>query len=224
MTQLAHKLGLSTDLVFHDVFSLTDPDLVALLPRPAQALLFVYPGTPEAEEFHSKQYDRESEYDEAGDKPVLFYRQIITHACGLIGLLHCVTNPTRSQIVPASDLDNLIKQALPLKPEARAQLLHDSDILEAAHDAAAHMGDTEAPPRGECPDYAFIAFVKGSDGHLYELEGRRKGPVDRGLLPEDADVLSEQALKAGPLPFIEREKGWGGNGGFSCTVLANKFE
>lgn len=224
MTQLAHKLGLSTDLEFHDAYSLTDPDLVALLPRPAQALLFIYPSTPEAEDFHTEQYAREPDYDEAGDTPVLFYRQTIIHACGLIGLLHCITNPTRSQIRPGSDLANLIEQATPLKPEARAQLLHDSDILDAAHDAAAHTGDSAAPPRGECPPQSFIAFVKASDGHLYELEGRRKGPVDRGLLPEDADVLSEQALRAGPLPFIEREKKWGGNAMFSCTVLAKKFE
>jgi len=222
MTGLAHNLGLSSDLAFHDLYSLTDDDLIALVPRPAHALLFIYPQTAQGEEFQAKQSAQEPDYDEAGDTPVLFYRQTITHACGLIGLLHCITNPTRSRIHPGSGLDDFINQATPLKPEARAQLLHDSDILDAAHDAAAHKGDTEAPPRGECPPQAFIAFVKGSDGHLYELEGRRKGPVDRGLLPEDADVLSEQALKAGPLQFIERENEWGGNAMFSCTVLADK--
>lgn len=43
MSNLAHKLGLSSDLSFHDVYSLTDPDLLAIVPRPAQALLFTYP-------------------------------------------------------------------------------------------------------------------------------------------------------------------------------------
>lgn len=43
MSDLAHKLGLSSELKFHDVYSLTDPDLLALVPRPAQALLFIYP-------------------------------------------------------------------------------------------------------------------------------------------------------------------------------------
>lgn len=43
MSDLAHKLGLSSQFNFHDVFSLTDPDLLALVPRPAQALLFIYP-------------------------------------------------------------------------------------------------------------------------------------------------------------------------------------
>lgn len=43
MSDLAHKLGLSKNLNFHDVYSLTDPDLLAIVPRPAQALLFIYP-------------------------------------------------------------------------------------------------------------------------------------------------------------------------------------
>lgn len=176
--------------------------------------------SPNAQKFFEDDYAQEPDYDGTGDEPVLFYRQRITHACGLIGLLHCITNPTRSCIAPGSDLDKLIKEAGPLKPEARARLLHDSDILEAAHDEAAHTGQSVPPTRGDCPPQAFIAFVKGSDGHLYELEGRRKGPIDRGLLPEGADMLSEEALKAGPLPFVQREEEAGGNCMFSCTILA----
>ncbi|KAK5071284.1 ubiquitinyl hydrolase 1 [Lithohypha guttulata] len=220
MTKLAHQLGLSTEFAFHDIYSLTEPELLAFVPRPAHGLLFVYPETPEGEKYFQQQYAQEPDYNETGGEPVLFYRQTITHACGLIGLLHCITNSTRSAILPGSDLENLVQQAITLRPEARAQLLHDSDVLDAAHDVAAHTGDTEAPPRGQCPPQAFIAFVKGADGHLYELEGRRKGPVDLGLLPEDADVLSEDALARGPLAFVRREEALGGNLMFSCTVLA----
>ena len=214
MTGLAHKLGLSTDLEFHDVYSLTDPDLLAILPRPAYALLFIYPCTPESDKWFKEDYDKSPEYNDSGDNPVLYYRQ------RMIGLLHCITNSTRAFIKPGSDLDKLVKAVTPLEPEARARFLHDSELLDAAHDAAAHSGDTEAPPRGECPDQAFIAFTKGTDGHLYELEGRCKGPIDRGLLPPDADVLSEEAIRAGPMPFIERQKAWGDNVMFSCIVLA----
>lgn len=220
MTKLAHKLGLSDEYAFHDLYSLTNPDMLALVPRPAQALLFIYPNTAEAQKFYEEEYEREAEYDGTGGEPVLFYRQRITDACGLIGLLHCITNPTRSAIRAGSDLDVLIQQTLTLKPEPRAQVLVDSDVLEAAHGAAAQTGDTEAPPPGQCPPFAFTAFVKGSDGHLYELEGRRKGPMDRGALPKDADVLSEEALQLGPLLFVQREEAFGRNLMFSCTVLA----
>lgn len=67
--------------------------------------------------------------------------------------------------------------------------------------------------------------MKGTDGHLYELEGRRKGPVDRGALKDDEDLLSEHALSIGVLPFLIREeKANSGVLRFSCTVLAPNAE
>ena len=39
MTDLIHKLGVSKGLQMHDVFSLTEPELSAFIPRPALALL-----------------------------------------------------------------------------------------------------------------------------------------------------------------------------------------
>ena len=63
MTNLAHKLGLSSELEFHDVYSLTDPDLLAILPRPAYALLFIYPMSQESEQWYQQDYDKSPEYD-----------------------------------------------------------------------------------------------------------------------------------------------------------------
>ncbi|KIX03396.1 uncharacterized protein Z518_06948 [Rhinocladiella mackenziei CBS 650.93] len=227
MTQLAHKLGLSPALSFQDAYSLTDPDLVALLPRPASALLFIYPETETSKAFQAKQNEVEPDYDGSGpEEPVMFYRQIIQHACGLIGLLHCITNGAAADFIQeGSDLDKLVQDITPLKPTERAQFLHDSDLLEEAHAAAAQTGDTTAPPLGEDPNHAFIAFVKGKDGRLWELEGSRKGPVDRGQLSDDEDVLSEKALNMGPLPFLKREE-VAGNGvlRFSCTVLGPSMD
>ena len=39
-TQLIHRLGVSTSLNFQDVLTIDEPDL---LPRPALALIFVFP-------------------------------------------------------------------------------------------------------------------------------------------------------------------------------------
>ena len=222
MTTLAHKLGIPPTLSFHDVFSLTEPDLLALIPRPAHALLFVCPCTPTYESQYEPVSAADPEYSGTGaEEPVMFYRQTIHHACGLIGLLHCTTNgAAASEITPDSDLAKLIHDTLPLEPVQRAQYLHDSAMLEKAHSSVAQLGDTIAPPLGEDPGHAFIAFVKGKDGCLYELEGRRKGPTNRGALKEDEDVLSQQALEAGPLPFLRREEKAFGVLNFSCTVLA----
>ncbi|KEF60820.1 uncharacterized protein A1O9_02382 [Exophiala aquamarina CBS 119918] len=227
MTKLAHQLGLSPVLSFHDVFSLTEPSLIAMLPRPASALLFIYPETDLSRAYSAQERASDKAYNGSGpDEPVIWYPQLITHACGLMGLLHCTTNSPAAELIQAdSELDKFRKAILPLKPTERGQYVHDSDILEKAHAVAAQAGDTIAPALGEDPGHAFIAFVKGKDGHLYELNGCRKGPVDRGILEEDEDVLSDNALALGPLPYLKREEK-AGNGvlNFSCTVLAPSID
>jgi ubiquitin carboxyl-terminal hydrolase L3 len=228
MTKLAHRLGLSPVLAFHDAYSLTDPDMLALVPRPASAILFTYPGSALSTAHFTKTNESEPEYTGSGpNEPVMFYHQIIMNACGLIGLLHCTTNGSAADFIEqGSDLDKFVKEAQPLKVHERAQFINDSEMLEKAHAAAAETGDSTVPPFGEDAYHAFIAFVKGKDGHLWELEGRRKGPVDLGQLGEDEDVLSDKALNLGPLAFVKREEAAGTRGDlrFSCTVLAPSLD
>ena len=54
-------------------------------------------------------------------------------------------------------------------------------------------------------DFHYVCFVKSSKtGHLYELDGDRKGPVDHGILQMDEDILSGGALSI-IQKFISRE-------------------
>jgi len=93
MTSLLHKLGLSPKLAFHDVYSIDDPDLLAFTPRPAYALLLVFPVSDTYEKFRLQEDADKPEYAGAGpDEPVVWYKQTIGNACGLIGLLHGVSN------------------------------------------------------------------------------------------------------------------------------------
>ena len=105
----------------------------------------------------------------------------------------------------------------------RARVLEESEFYEAAHRDAAHQGQSDLPPT-EFDDTGnhFVAFVKGTDGHLWELEGSRKGPLDRGILAENEDVLSEKALNVGVRRIMKINKGdeGGGDMRFSCIVLA----
>jgi ubiquitin carboxyl-terminal hydrolase L3 len=57
-------------------------------------------------------------------------------------------------------------------------------------------------------DYHFVCFVKSHrNGHLYELDGDRKGPIDRGLvLASEEDMLASGGLSV-VREYIEREKG-----------------
>jgi hypothetical protein len=221
MTKLAHRLGLDKSLAFYDVYSVTDEDLLAIVPKPVHALLWLFPITDASEAALKEEEDEMKQYDSAGpDEPVLWFHQTIGHACGLIGLLHCITNAVpATKITPGSDLEKLVEAAIPEKPMERANVLYTSEILEIAHREAAQQGDSNVPDPSDPVPYGFTAFVKGKDGRLYELEGRRKGPADRGLLQPEEELLSERVLGLSVYPYINREKVTESR--FSCIALCD---
>ncbi|KAJ4295974.1 hypothetical protein N0V88_004676 [Collariella sp. IMI 366227] len=235
MNALAKKLGLSDDLAFYDVYSLNEPDLLAHIPRPIYALLVIIPLTP------AWKQDRETEdavlgdpsaYYHGGaagegDEPIIWFKQTIGDACGSIGLLHCAINGANPKfILPGSILEKLRNDAVPLAKDERAQMLYDSKDFEEAHQSVAALGDTAIPQlgSGEHTGQHFVAYIK-ANGHLWELEGSRQGPLDRGRLEEDEDVLSPKALELGLKRIIQLELDSGGQDlRFSCIALAPKLK
>lgn len=227
MTRLAHELGLSETLQFHEVYSLTEPSLLEFLPRPAHALLLVFPVTATYEKFREEEDASKPNYSGSGpDEPVLWFKQTIRNACGLIGLLHIITNgEAREQIAAGSALEKMLKEAIPLDPVKRADLLYQSQSLEAAHSTAAATGDSKAPDANANVDLHFVAFVKDKNNNLWELDGRRKGPLNRGTLGADEDVLSEQGQKLGVQAFLQREEqAGGGDLRFSVIMLGPSMD
>lgn len=108
-----------------------------------------------------------------------------------------------------------------MKPDDRADLLYESEALESAHASAATVGDSEAPEADLKVDLHFVCFIKTEDNRLWELDGRRTGPLDRGTLEKDEDVLSERALDLGVRSFLKREAAAGGGDlRFSLIALA----
>lgn len=227
MTRLAHELGLSQTLQFHEVYSLTEPTLLEFLPRPAYALLLVFPVTETYEKFRRDEDSSRKDYSASGpEEPVLWFKQTIRNACGLIGLLHVITNgEARQQIQAGSDLEKLLREAIPLDPVKRADLLYQSQSLEAAHATAAADGDSTAPDANAAIDLHFVAFIKDNDNNLWELDGRRKGPLNRGKLAADQDVLSEQGQEVGVRAFLRREEeAGGGELRFSVIMLGPSMD
>ena len=130
-----------------------------------------------------------------------------------------------SALEPDSNLSKLLNDAIPLKPLQRADLLYESQALETAHQDAAAGGDTDAPSADSNVDLHYVCFVKSEKNHLWEMDGRRKGPLDRGELAADEDVLSEKALDLGVRSFLKREaEAGGGDLRFSLIVLAESLD
>jgi ubiquitin carboxyl-terminal hydrolase L3 len=228
MNHLARVLGLDDTLSFYDIYSLTDPDLLAFIPRPVYALLVIIPLTPAWHETREAEDKDKTEYKGKGDdEPVIWFKQTIGNACGSIGLVHCLLNSEASKhIQPNSILDNIRKDALPKSIWERAKVLEDSEEYEKAHAHAAKLGDT-APPIEIGEDHSgqhFVAFVKAKDGHLWELEGGRMGPLDRGVLKDDEDLLSPAALEMGIGRMMEIESAKGGDLRFSAIALAKNLD
>ena len=77
MNALAARLGPSPALAFHDIYSLTEPDLLALVPRPAHALLVTIPMTPSWRRAREEEDSGRGDYEGVGDDPVLWFKQTI---------------------------------------------------------------------------------------------------------------------------------------------------
>lgn len=119
----------------------------------------------------------------------------------------------------------MLSDAIPLKPVQRADLLYESDALESAHQSAAAGGDTAAPSADDKVDLHYVCFVKSQNNRLWEMDGRRKGPLDRGQLADNDDVLSDKALELGVRSFLKREaEAGGGDLRFSLIVLAESLD
>ncbi|KAL7628122.1 hypothetical protein AAE478_002320 [Parahypoxylon ruwenzoriense] len=224
MNQLAASLGLSPDLAFHDVWSLDEPDLMAHIPRPVLALLVILPLTPAWKKDRRDEDAEKADYEGYGpEEPVIWFKQTIGNACGSIGLLHCAVNGAAADFIqPGSDLDVIRRGAIPLKMNERADMLYNSIPFEEAHNSCVPLGDTLAAKNEGHLGQHFVAFVK-VDGRLWELEGSRKGPIDRGILADDEDALSPRALDLGFRRVIRLEQEVGGNDlRFSCIALSRK--
>lgn len=100
MNSLLHRIGLKQELAMHDVYSITEPELLAFIPRPAYALLLVFPISAAYESFRLAEDATFTEYKGKGEaEPVVWFKQTIRNACGLMGLLHAVSNgPARREV------------------------------------------------------------------------------------------------------------------------------
>lgn len=124
-----------------------------------------------------------------------------------------------------SDLEKLVKDATPLGPIERADLVYNSQALERAHQSAAVEGQSAAPDADDNIDLHYVCFVKDENNNLWEMDGRRKGPLNRGPLGPDDDVLSEKALDLGVRKFLKREEeAGGGELRFSLITLAPNLD
>nr|XP_027083302.1 ubiquitin carboxyl-terminal hydrolase 3-like isoform X1 [Coffea arabica] len=204
MNQFLWGLGVSPEEAeCCDVLGL-DEELLEMVPKPVLAVLFLYPITPQTEEEKLKKDSliKEGAYHiiclQDPSAGVYFMKQTVGNACGTIGLLHAIANITSEiNLAEGSYLDKFFKTTANMNPEERAVFLENDREMEVAHSVAANGGDTEARDN---VDTHFICFTC-VNGQLYELDGRRSGPVSHGssssssLLHDAAKVIRKMMEK-----------------------------
>ena len=92
-TKFAHSLGLSSTLEFQDVYSISEPSLLDMTPRPALALILVGPFIDVGKTEMPEDRSGSEAYSLSGDEEdVIWFKQTIRNACGLYAILHSISN------------------------------------------------------------------------------------------------------------------------------------
>jgi ubiquitin carboxyl-terminal hydrolase L3 len=169
-------LGINDTWQFVDVYDLS-ADGLQTIPHPVVAALLLFP---------LAQSESQILGDVDPESGLYFIRQTIGNACGTIGIIHALCNNSEKLRFDADKhLSKFFGETKDLSPEERGKHLESDTTFGEVHEEVAQEGQTQAPPRDEKVDLHFVAFVHHK-GTLYELDGRRDGPVNHGPTTEDS--------------------------------------
>lgn len=84
-----HKLTFHTH---RSLFQGFDPELLDFVPRPLAAVIFLYPITEKSEEFRHEEEARVTKREQDISPQVMFFKQTISNACGMMALIHSLAN------------------------------------------------------------------------------------------------------------------------------------
>ncbi|CAI4570693.1 BDM_1a_G0031070.mRNA.1.CDS.1 [Saccharomyces cerevisiae] len=188
-TNFAHKLGLKNEWAYFDIYSLTEPELLAFLPRPVKAIVLLFPINEDRKSSTSQQVT--SSYD------VIWFKQSVKNACGLYAILHSLSN-NQSLLEPGSDLDNFLKSQSDTSSSKNRfdDVTTDQFVLTVIKENVQTFstGQSEAPEATADTNLHYITYVE-ENGGIFELDGRNlSGPLYLGKSDPTATDLIEQEL------------------------------
>lgn len=140
------------------------------VPRPLAAVIFLYPITEKSEEFRHEEEARVTKREQDISPDVMFFKQTISNACGMMALIHSLANnkellgrcpfyvntyEVNHEIdrnvmcvcVGPGLFQDLMNKAEGMTPEERAELLEGCEQLANVHESGAQEGQTKVRKR-----------------------------------------------------------------------------
>lgn len=200
MNKFISGLGVPDAFQCTDVYGLDD-ELLAMVPQPVLSLILLHPLGEKEEEFKKQQEEKLEADGQELSENLYFMQQFVGNACGTVALIHAIANNIEKIGLKEGPLKDFVEKTSSMDPEKRGQALEEDEGISKAHEESAQEGQTEAPDRDAKLDMHFVAFVE-VDGTLYELDGRKKFPINHGATtPETLLKDSAEACRE----FIKRE-------------------
>lgn len=176
MNQYIHRLGVNPRFAFHEIMGVDDA-MLEWVPKPVYAVLMLFPISAASE---AQRADEEEKLQgQAVPEAVYHIKQTVGNACGTIGLLHAVLNNAANvELDPAGFFAKFYAQTKGMDLLERAAALEANEDIEESHRvvAAAGSSDVAAPVNAHLHFNAFVLV----DGHVWELDGRKKRPIKHG--------------------------------------------
>ncbi|CAG9132338.1 unnamed protein product [Plutella xylostella] len=191
LNKFLQKLGVPARWSITDVMGL-DQEMLSWVPRPALALMLLFPITDSYEQHKQKE---EAEILAKGQKVssnTFYMKQNLSNACGTIALIHSIANNADKVQLDNGPLKKFLEETKTLDGAARGQLLEKNADIINAHKELAQEGQTNTPGANDVVNHHFISFVN-VEGSLYELDGRKPFPVNHG--PTTEETFLEDAAK-----------------------------
>lgn len=202
MNKFVHGLGVPSTWGFSDIYGV-DAELLDMVPTPVRAVLLLFPITDETETQRLEEHDRIQRDGQIVDSSVFFTEQTIGNACGTIALVHAVLNNADQFPLAPGFFTQFRDKTASLTPSERAAALEQDATIEESHVEASQEGQSEVPGADEVVVLHFVCFVE-RNGHIYELDGRKKSPINHGetsadkFLQDAVSVIKTKFMDANP--------------------------
>lgn len=201
LTRYSHSLGLPSSYAFYDILGVEDWAL-DMIPKPLFAIVLLFPISKASES------ERQQSNARLSDACSYFMTQTVGNACGTVAVLHAMLNLHMDSVIISNEgsyVQRMSEATRSLSYSERGIWLENDSEIESAHTGTELLGQSAAPSdTGTEIDTHFVTFLLGSDKKtILELDGRRNGPISRGLC-ESPDEFASKVLKVIKTEFMDR--------------------